>query len=410
MSRRCWTCSAGERPHSVIVYERRSGGPIYVRVWDSTRAGGRGGWIRRSLGHKDRERARVYALGQAAKLRQGTAEVVARRASLAQLFAAYHAHRTPRKSGSERKADARRAELWTRVLGGDKKAERIILAEWQAFIEARRSGAIDARGRPVPQDLRRPVRNRTISADLIWLKLVLTWGTKWQDREGRYLLSESSVRGFELPREKNPRRPVATQDRYERLLQAADGVQMEVRWDGKRLSQRNYLRELLVLANGTGRRLSAICQLRFDDLRLGMGPYGSIRWRADTDKTGRETVVPIGPDVRSAIDQILRERPGLGSAPLLPSPNDPQKPISRHLARAWLQQAERLADLEPQQGSLWHAFRRKWATERKHLPDVDVAAAGGWRGVETLKLAYQQADTETMEQVVLEPKRLREAK
>ncbi len=99
MSRRCWTCSAGERPHSVIVYERRSGGPIYVRVWDPTRAGGRGGWIRRSLGHKDRERARVYALGQAAKLRQGTAEVVARRASLAQLFAAYHAHRTPESRG-----------------------------------------------------------------------------------------------------------------------------------------------------------------------------------------------------------------------------------------------------------------------------------------------------------------------
>ena len=34
--------------------------------------------------------------------------------------------------------------------------------------------------------------------------------------------------------------------------------------------------------------------------------------------------------------------------------------------------------------SLWHAYRRGWATSRKHLPDVDVAAAGGWKSTETL--------------------------
>lgn len=54
-----------------------------------------------------------------------------------------------------------------------------------------------------------------------------------------------------------------------------------------------------------------------------------------------------------------------------------------------------------QRGSLWHACRRKWATERKHLPDVDVAAAGGWKTVQTLKSAYQHADGDTMLRVVL---------
>jgi len=39
---------------------------------------------------------------------------------------------------------------------------------------------------------------------------------------------------------------------------------------------------------------------------------------------------------------------------------------------------EQLAGLERQRGSRWHAYRRKWATERKHMPDVDLAAAGGW--------------------------------
>ena len=68
-----------------------------------------------------------------------------------------------------------------------------------------------------------------------------------------------------------------------------------------------------------------------------------------------------------------------------------------------------LAKLEPQKGSLWHAYRRKWATERKHLPDVDVAMAGGWKETTSLKRAYQQADQATMLSVVLEAKELREA-
>lgn len=126
-----------------------------------------------------------------------------------------------------------------------------------------------------------------------------------------------------------------------------------------------------------------MCKLTFEDLRLDRGPHGTIRWPAKTDKIGRETVIPISATVRRALDRILRERPGIGAAPLFPSPGDAQKPISRHLADRWLREAERLAKLEPQQGSLWHAYRRKWATERKHHPDVDVAAAGGWKTPKT---------------------------
>lgn len=78
--------------------------------------------------------------------------------------------------------------------------------------------------------------------------------------------------------------------------------------------------------------------------------------------------------------------------------------------RSYLSEGEKLAGLEAQKGSLWHAYRRKWATERKHLPDVHVAAAGGWKPVQTLKTAYQQADAETILRVVLEVGELREAK
>ena len=66
--------------------------------------------------------------------------------------------------------------------------------------------------------------------------------------------------------------------------------------------------------------------------------------------------------------------------------------------------------VEPQHGSLWHAYRRKWATERKHLPDIDVAEAGGWADTQALKRSYQQADADTMLEVVVGASELREAR
>lgn len=84
--------------------------------------------------------------------------------------------------------------------------------------------------------------------------------------------------------------------------------------------------------------------------------------------------------------------------------------MSRRLAHDWLSEAEKAAGLERQKGSLWHAYRRKWATERKHLPDVDVAMAGGWKSTDALRQSYQLADDVTMLQVVLGAGELREAK
>lgn len=164
------------------------------------------------------------------------------------------------------------------------------------------------------------------------------------------------------------------------------------------------------IVDGTGRRISAVCKLRYEDLRLDDGiPHGSIRWPVDTDKTGRETTVPMSPSVRRAIDRVRRDRPGIGGAYLFPAPGDPSKPVSRHLADKWLRKAEELAGVEPQKGGLWHPYRRKWVTERKHHPDTDVAAAGGWADTQALRKCYQRPDEQTTLRVVLESGELREA-
>ena len=155
-------------------------------------------------------------------------------------------------------------------------------------------------------------------------------------------MRENPVRGYEIPTEKNPLRPVASTDRYEALRKISDQQQMEIRWNGRREKQRSYLSELLDIVNGTGRRISAVCQLQYEDLRLSEGPYGSIRWPADTDKEGRESCVPINPSVRHALDRVLRDRPGIGSAPLFPKPTDRALPLTTYLASKWLREGEKM--------------------------------------------------------------------
>ena len=71
-----------------------------------------------------------------------------------------------------------------------------------------------------------------------------------------------------------------------------------------------------------------------------------------------------------------------------------------------LRLAEEVAGLEPLDGSLWHAYRRKWMVERKDLPLKDVMEAGGWSDVQTVMTCYQQADDDTLRRVINNPDKL----
>jgi hypothetical protein len=59
-------------------------------------------------------------------------------------------------------------------------------------------------------------------------------------------------------------------------------------------------------------------------------------------------------------------------------------------------------------GGLWHPYRRKWATERKHLSIRDVAEAGGWKTTDTLLTCYQQPTDDVLLTVVNEPRKVRD--
>ena len=103
-----------------------------------------------------------------------------------------------------------------------------------------------------------------------------------------------------------------------------------------------------------------------------------------------------------------QRRLGAIAGPLFAAPESRDGITDRHLFDKWLSHAEKVAKLPKLDGSLWHAYRRKWATERKQSNPKDVAAAGGWKDVSTLLEVYQQSDETSVLAVMSEPKKLRE--
>lgn len=249
----------------------------------------------------------------------------------------------------------------------------------------------------------RPVHARTVHADLVLLRQMLRWACTVSLPNHSRLLDRNPLDGLRIERERNPKRPVATFDAFEAVL---DGVQ---KLAGKAPNEAHRARWTrlaiaLILAEATGRRRGAIAALRWEDVDF---ERGTIRWRAEHDKTRVERVVPVTPELCSA---LRRHRSALGtiSGPIFPSRKKPAMSMPPEILDQWLRAAARLGELPPMDGSgfRWHALRRKWATERKHLPLPDVMAAGGWKDSATLLTAYQHADDETMLRVMAHPAKL----
>ncbi len=231
---KCWSFTTGEKGSSVTVYEREPGGLLYARAFDRGMASGRGGYRRVSLEPPVTANAqRRTQWSKAAKAQAGTRRDARREGNT---FA--RARAVPRRT--VRRARRKRANVRTSgkpKCGCASSAARktrtgFRLAEWEGFIRARTEGAINARGESVSAAERHPVRARMVQIDCLWLRWALAWAAQWREGDGRYLLRENPVRGFTAPAEANPKRPLASTDRYEALRAVSDQVAMEVYWDG----------------------------------------------------------------------------------------------------------------------------------------------------------------------------------
>ena len=405
-----WSYLVGVYGASVRAFERQSG-TLALDI----RAKGQEPRIK-NLHHRDRARATTQADETQAGLvlRFGAAGPAPRLGATVDAFVARQKERTAELWPGAIPDAERHAAFWKATLGADADPTQLTQNDLERVMRDRRSGAVDARGKAVPSADRQPVRLRAVASDLEFLRACLRWATlKCR------MFRENVMDGFEIPDEPNPRRPVATADRFDKTREVAERVTMELRGDGKRAQVASWLPELLDLAYATGRRVGAIVALKYTDIRLttdaaAADDFGAIRWPADTDKMGRAWDAPMDRRARSAVDRVMVDREvGLrarwpASPWLFPSPRAPHRPVSKDLASAWLEEAETLAKLPKLDGSLWHAYRRGWATARKHYPLADVAAAGGWKDTTTLRTVYTQADPETVRRVVQEPADLRD--
>lgn len=367
----------------------------------------------KSLKHGDRELAQEQAEALAARIAE--ARLTGKRTTrltMGQVFDQYRLHKLPNLSDGWRRASETRIDLFTRAWGRDLEAVNVDQTRIDAFVRRRRAGellpaTLASVDRPRGYRTPRPVRDGTIDADLRWLSSVFNFARRHRVG-GRRLMSENPLHDVSWPKERNPRRPVASHDRFVATMKHVDAVDPEGR-----------LRCVLALARWTGRRESAICGLWASDLLLspervqgalaaeGMDeriadhmPHGAIRWRAARDKGGYTFVSPLSSRARDELDRYIRRSPRVGDVPLFPAPKDEAESVTKRLASRWLVKAEALAELPKLEGGIFHPYRRLYAVERKHLPDADVAASGGWRDTRALKLSYQQPDPETLLRVV----------
>lgn len=395
--RGCWSLSLGVRGLSVRIEQRGPGGLFHRAVWVPDKR-----WTYRSLRTANREEARALAeqfLREFEKL-GSPIPTEPDPLTLEQGFTRYQQEGSGYRNNTKRTQDQKRAaaKRLMAAFGANKKVEHLTANDVARYVSMRRSGV----GWP-DGERRTPVRANAVRDDIALLRTMILWACKERRSDGRWLLAENPLRGMRIPREENPIRPVATYERFEKVRAAAQGLAKTA--PQKRGRERWMRFELaLTLAEATGRRIGAIRGLRWSDISADPP---QIRWRAEFDKRGREAEVPIPESLAAEIHRFQRRLHVVGDGWLFPQ-KEADRPWPREVFGELLARAEVKAGVPTLKGGKWHAYRRKWATERKTLSVVDVMAAGGWKDLQTLVKCYQHADPDTMLAVMASPVKLRE--
>jgi hypothetical protein len=315
-------------------------------------------------------------------------------------------HEGPRQAAEDR----RRLAVWTAYLGASRPVESIDRATLDGFVRSRRAGTLkvpDVQLAPHPTD-------RTVGADLEFLRRVCNWALTVTRGNGKPLLTHHPLTRYAIPTNANPRRPVATYDRYPAIRQHTDEV-----------DRQKLFGLFLDLVEGLGWRVSAICKLWASDVELTVAesrPFGRLRKRPETDKMGVGQWVPMSASVRAAVLAILDRNAAIGDVPLFPAPRRPGQPWTRHHAKDLLERARLLHARRLSNVMTWkprrHSLRSMAATStptgangrpRESISLKDVAEAGGGRSTETLLRCYTQTDEAAVLAVVSETRKVRSA-
>lgn len=395
----CWSLSLGERGCRVLVFQRKPKGMFYARTWHA------GAPREHSLRTADRPAAEERAKSFWVSLVYDEAPSTSGPLTLETLWTFYQ-ERCARYMANDthtRATQRGQAEHLLSILGGATRCDRLTLNDMERYKLVRSRGGESLRN----GGKSRPVGARTVAGDLQLLRAMLRWATEERTEDGEWLLKEFPLRGMKLPRAENVRRPVADFDKYLVLVEVARSLAETAK---TRVGRLKWLRlELaLFLAESTGRRVGSIRGLRWSDFSYEArqqctGP--NIHWAAEFDKKGREAYVDVPASLLRQVEEFRRRLRATGDGWLFPTA-DPAEPKTSDTLYQWLVDLMKHAGMEAAPGEAWHSYRRKWATERKSMPTVDVMHAGGWRDESTFRV-YQHVDAETVRQVMAAPLKLR---
>lgn len=332
--RKTWSHSEGERGmNRVRAFEKDPGGDLYLE-WHEDEDG-----VRRrrrlKLDHRDRKRAADQARKAAARLllmpaveRDSDAPLSIRR-----LLDQYEREVTPTKGESKQGHDKRARRLFLTFFDGQPEPARratrhpatLDRVDWDRFISARRSGAIEGWG---------AVKDRQVQYDLVYLIGVLNWGLGVKGPDGNHLLRSNPwgeevrrAQRWEMPKERNPRRVGMTDEVRELLIEHSPSWQFEL---------------ALWIQRYTRRRNSQIRRLLFGDLDM---QNRRIRWRSETEKSKRANWTPMPEQVYAALRRLVPEWK-IGEVPVFASATNPEESTSRHTFQVWLRRAKKRAGVK----------------------------------------------------------------
>ncbi len=379
-----WTCSIGERGVRVRLFEKRRGGMFHRAVWIPG-----AGEDQKPLGTKDREEARRLGRMLLAGLLKGEVQAVPRTPlTLEELWCRYSsecAEYLDNKDASKKDSESR-ARILLGYFGESFRVDDFSRDHQRAYERIRQLGGIViTNGDKIGKTGK--TRARSAEADISLLHWMMNWAATVRLPTGDFLLHRNPLRGVKRVGEKNKKQPVATWERYESTVAAIQKLRAESESDEDRLRW-TRMDFALCLAESTGKRLGSIRQLRWEDFGFDRQV---VHWRAEADKKGYKWDVPMPAEFFETVRRFQREIGAVGGY-VFAAPNCRDGIMDRYSFDKWLTLAEKKAKLPKLDGSLWHAYRRKWAIERKGLPLKDVAAAGGWKDVNTLLEVYQQSD------------------
>jgi integrase len=356
----------------------------------------------KSLGTRDRAEAERLGRQLLAALASGPPPVQQGPVRLGDLVSRYVAESAGYHDNKPRtrKEDRARLAMIVTSIGAARDVRTISADVWGEHVRRRRAGGIRTDG----GRLTGPVGARSIEADYRALNTVLRWAcTVPVGANGGRLIDRNPLSGVRCAREKNPTRSVATWDRYVAMRRAirelADADTDDARRDWL------MLEFALVIAEATGRREGSLRCLRWEDID---DDADVVRWRAESDKGEVAWESPLTDSLRDEIAAFREQLGGHRTGLVFPSPRRVDQPLGRTWFDRRFVRAEQAAGLTKLPRARWHAFRRKWATERKHHPLKDVAAAGGWKNTQTLLTCYQQPDADTLRRVLDEHRKLRD--